>query len=262
MPTTTPQGEAGEKAAKMEKIRAERLEAIRQSVKRCPSPSTRATLDRSWLLDEVDRLRSELNESKAFVRAWEAIHATEGDALLSLLARAETAERELATTQQENKRILNAAAAQEQAIIDLLGPALGFPTGPFPEVCPTCNGGPCADADRCSKECLSAPYVAEELAATLVERLATTREEREGARRAQVFRIPVSSYVLPEEDQTVLLYNKYGGLLPRFGQLKSAHADPYWLVDGLPYDLCNFSHWSHIPGYTPPTPPTAESQKP
>lgn len=33
----------------------------------------------------------------------------------------------------------------------ILGRALGYPHGPFPEICPTCSGGPCTDPGACVK---------------------------------------------------------------------------------------------------------------
>ncbi|GGG61090.1 hypothetical protein [Hymenobacter glacieicola] len=75
----------------------------------------------------------------------------------------------------EYKRALAAYYQLDQSIIDILGPALGYPTGPFPEVCGTCEGGPCSQIDKCSKQCLSAPYTAEDLAFEAAHQLKTNR---------------------------------------------------------------------------------------
>jgi len=73
----------------------------------------------------------------------------------------------------EYHRILQAAAKQDAEIINLLGPVLGYPTGPSPDICSVCKGGPCQQQEWCSKQCLAFDCTAEDLAAEAARRLAS-----------------------------------------------------------------------------------------
>lgn len=89
---------------------------------------------------------------------------------------------QLQASQVEITRLLNAGAKHEHELCDILGPVLGFPTGPFEDVCADCVGGPCAQVEKCSEQCLTAPYCSPELARTVVEQLHAAQAEVAGMR--------------------------------------------------------------------------------
>lgn len=106
-------------------------------------------------------------------------------------ARAEAAVADKETMRQDCMAELNDACAP-------LAIVLGFPRGPFPEICPTCRGGPCRDEKACGEHVEWGEYTAPVLAEMAAKRISKLQQALVEAV------IPIKSLLIVEEIHPLL----------------------------------------------------------